>query len=207
MQGETLAPLECSVQVDTFGKECLEQNKLLYQYRGIVGIPPLALVDDVASISRCGIESLKMNSFLNAKTNLKKLQYGEEKCHKLHVGRKNQICPDLYLDTWKVKIIEQLNTNKFDLEDEEGPEALVENSEEEKYLGDILTTDGKNGKNIQARAGKGKGIIKQILSMLDDICFGHFYFEVAVMLRTSLFLNSILLNSEAWYSLTTKDIQ
>ena len=30
MQGETLAPLECSVQVDTFGRECLEQNNLLY---------------------------------------------------------------------------------------------------------------------------------------------------------------------------------
>lgn len=97
MHGETLAPLECSVQVDTFGKECLEENKLLYSYRGKVGIPPLALIDDVASITTCGVESLKMNSFLNAKTNLKRLQYGEDKCHKLHVGRKNETCPELSL--------------------------------------------------------------------------------------------------------------
>ena len=207
MQGETLAPLECSVQVDTFGKECLQQNKLLYFYRGKVGIPPLALMDDVASISRCGIESVKMNSYLNAKTNLKRLQYGEDKCHKLHVGRKNETCPELYIDTWKVKTVSQVNTNKFDLEDEESSGTIVENSEEEKYLGDILTTDGKNRKNILARAGKGHGIVKQILSMLQDICFGPFYFEVAIMFRTSLLLSSILLNSEAWYSPPMKDIE
>ena len=174
MQGETLAPLECSVKVDTFGKECLEQNKLLYSYKGKVGIPPLALIDDVASISRCGIESLKMNSFLNARTNLKRLQYGEDKCHKLHVGRKNQTCPELFIDTWKVKNVSHVNTNKFDIEDEEGGGAKVEISDAEKYLGDIITSDGKNRKNIVARAGKGEGIRKQIMSMLNDICWGPF---------------------------------
>ena len=33
MQGETFGPLCCSVQVDSFGKECLVKNKLLYQYK------------------------------------------------------------------------------------------------------------------------------------------------------------------------------
>ena len=206
MHGETLAPLECSVQVDTFGKECLEENKLLYSYRGKVGIPPLALIDDVASITTSGVESLKMNSFLNAKTNLKRLQYGEDKCHKLHVGRKNETCPELFIDTWKVKAVSHVNT-KFDLKDEEGESTLVEISESEKYLGDILTADGKNRKNILPRAGKGVGIRKQIMSMLEDVCFGPFFFEVALMYRTSLFLNSILLNSEAWYSPPIKDIE
>ena len=43
------------VQVDSFGKECLDQNKLLYEYKGEVGVPPLAMVDDLVCISVCGI--------------------------------------------------------------------------------------------------------------------------------------------------------
>ena len=38
--------------------------------------------------------------------------------------------------------------------------------------------------------------------MLQDICFGPYQFEVAFILRNSLFLNSVLVNSEAWYGLT-----
>ena len=40
LQGEVFGPLQCSVQVDTFGKECLEGGKHLYTYKGCVGIPP-----------------------------------------------------------------------------------------------------------------------------------------------------------------------
>ena len=90
-----------------------------------------------------------------------------------------------FIDTWKVKAVSHLNT-KFDLEDEEGESTLVEISESEKYLGDILTADGKNRKNILPRAGKGVGIRKQIMSMLEDVCFGPFFFEVTLMYRTNL---------------------
>ena len=76
MQGETLGPIECSVTIDTFGKECLEQQKYLYSYKGLVGIPPLAMVDDLACISTCGLETVQMNGYINAKTNIKKLQFG-----------------------------------------------------------------------------------------------------------------------------------
>ena len=41
MQGETLAPLECSVQVDSLGKECVEDDKHLYTYKDIVKVPLL----------------------------------------------------------------------------------------------------------------------------------------------------------------------
>ena len=47
MQGENLAPLECSVQVDSFGKECLKEKKHLFMYRGLVEVPPLSMVDDL----------------------------------------------------------------------------------------------------------------------------------------------------------------
>ena len=38
----------------------------------------------------------------------------------------------------------------------------------------------------------------QIVSILEEVCFGSFHFNVAMILRASLFLNSILTNCEAW---------
>ena len=78
MQGEVYRPLCCSVQVDRFEKECILKNKYLYQYKESVGIPPLSMVDDLVMISTCGLSSAMMNSFINSKTNQKKLQYGVE---------------------------------------------------------------------------------------------------------------------------------
>ena len=44
---------------------------------------------------------------------------------------------------------------------------------EEKYLGDVISTDGKNIKNVKARVAKGKGIVSRILSILEGIPSGE----------------------------------
>ena len=38
------------------------------------------------------------------------------------------------------------------------------------------------------------------------VFMGNIFFVAAVLLRESLFINSILLNSEAWFNLTDKEI-
>ena len=83
MQGGTLAPLKCSVQVDSIGKECMVEEKYLYFYRGKVAVPPLTMVDDLIAASKCGNETVELNAYLNCKTNIKKLQFGEQKCKKM----------------------------------------------------------------------------------------------------------------------------
>ena len=42
------------MSVDKIGKECLDEEKYLYLYKKTVKIPPLAMVDDVISVSECG---------------------------------------------------------------------------------------------------------------------------------------------------------
>ena len=37
-------------------------------------------------------------------------------------------------------------------------EELMEEKNEEKYLGDIISNDGRNLKNVKVRVSKGKGI-------------------------------------------------
>ena len=207
LQGDVYGPIECSVQVDTFGKECLDEEKHLYMYKDKVGIPPLAMIDDLVSVSHCGMESLVMNSFLNAKSNVKKLQFGLSKCHKLHIGKERKTCPELHLDEWTVDAVDHTDAGgSLVLEDVQGDEHLVELVTEERYLGDIISKDGRNTKNIKARVAKGNGTINQIMSILEDICFGKYFFEVAVILRNSLFINSLIFNSEAWYNVTKSDL-
>ena len=69
----------------------------------------------------------------------------------------------------------------------------------EKYLGDIISDDGLNKRNINAGKRKGLGITNEIKEILNVISFDPSYFEIANLLRHSLFLSSVLLNSEVWY--------
>ena len=48
---------------------------------------------------------------------MKILQFGEKKCHKIHVGNNKTICPRLKVDKWKVQQKEQVETNKTSVED------------------------------------------------------------------------------------------
>ena len=64
-----------------------------------------------------------------------------------------------------------------------------------------------NSSNIKSRKAKGLSIAKQIKTILENSFLGQYYFEAAIMLREALFLNSYLLNCEAWYSVTHHDIK
>ena len=59
-----------------------------------------------------------MNSYVNTKTNIKKLQFGVSKCHKMHVGAKKNNCPSLKIDELDVKLIEDYDTNENIVKDE-----------------------------------------------------------------------------------------
>ena len=83
----------------------------------------------------------------------------------------------------------------------------MEDKKEQKYLGDLISSDGTHTKNIQERRNKGYGVINQIIQILEVTYFGKYYFEVAMILRESLFLSSLLLNSEAWVNYTEKDVR
>ena len=102
------------------------------------------MVDDQISVSHCGLDSALATSHLNTQTNLKRLQFGPQKCLKLHVGRKCQICPELSIDTWKLEKASDNVTSVVELVDAEGEKHIMEEVDSAKYLGDIIQTDVKN---------------------------------------------------------------
>ena len=207
-QGDVFAPLLCSKQVDTIGQECLLENKYTYTYKGEVDIPPLAMVDDLICVAECGFKTSMVNSYIKFKTNSKKLQFGADKCKKMHVGkyREDFKCQKLSVDSWTEVVGKSSESASLDIEDYCTGEEELEEVSDDKYLGDIISNDGRNLKNFKARVNKGEGIVNRIMTLLDGIPFGKYYFEVAIILRNSLLVSSMLCNSEAWYNVTNAEL-
>ena len=77
----------------------------------------------------------------------------------------------------------------------------LKKSQDEKYLGEILSSGKKGNKiNIEKRKQKGLGIISEILSLLEEVPLGRYKIKAGLELRKAWLLNGILYNSEAWQS-------
>ena len=103
----------------------------------------------------------------------------------LHVSYKSKFCPSLKVHGTIMPM----------------PEVT-----EEKFLGDIISSDGKNHKNIKHRLSKGIGISTQIMNLLKITSFGSHYFEIAILLRDSMLINGMMTNAEVWYNFNEQDI-
>ena len=208
IQGDVFGPMFCGKHVDDIGKECIENNKYIYKYKGEVNIPPLIMIDDLITVSECGPKTTMINSYINTKTAIKKLQFGTKKCQKIHVGkmREEHKCQPLYVDNWKEKDEPNSDFKEIRVGDIFDGEERMEETEQQKYLGDIVSQDGRNIKNFKMRVIKGIGIAKNILNMLEGIYFGKYHYEAAIILRNSLLVSSVIFNCEAWYNITSAEM-
>ena len=206
LQGDVWGPEFCATTMDKIGKECLEQEKYLYKYKDSVSIPPLAMLDDLFCVSKCGPETVKLNSYINYKIGSKKLQCGIEKCKKMHIGKtyEDLTCPEVHIDGWKEKVVTDIKTGNIEIADICEGDALLQITQQEKYLGDIISEDGKNTKNVTARKNKGTGLVTEISAMLVEAMLGKDHFEIAMLVRNAILVSSHIFNCEAWYGLTKK---
>ena len=166
MQGGVLGAPMCALSIDKIGKDSIENKEHLYLYKGEVEIPLLGMIDDGLLITECGVKSIEGNSYLNARIEMNKLKLNENKCHKIHSGPASQYCPALLVHD----------------------DTMLE-SVAEKYLGDVVCSDGKNTKNIKSRNDKLMGTISDIKNILREITLGQFEFSTAMILRETMFLS------------------
>ena len=207
-QGDVFSPSLCAVQVDTHGKLCLENYKHLYQYKGEVGLPPLAMIDDLLLIQNCGYKSAALNAYINARTSTKSLQYGVIKCKKIHIGKRRNmdICSDISVDAWEVQEVTDIHTGLAETNDIYIGKDKIESTISSKYLGDIVSGSGNNEATVAARVSRGTGIVNEICQLLHNIYFGKYFFQTAIIYRNSLLISSLLTNCETWQNLRQKDI-
>ena len=137
-----------------------------------------------------GLESIALNTFINVQIEMKKLRFhtpgpqGKSRCHKIHVGSTNEFCPKLYVHG-----------------------TIMQSVESETYLGDVISGDGLNKQNISSRVSRRQGKVAEIISLIESISLGKHYFKIALLLRESIFLSSVLTNSEVYYKVTKSEIE
>ena len=138
-------------------------------------IPALLWVDDVIS---CVIGET------NQKTTLKninqfgkdhKLRWGQDKCQVLRVGRHKNTAMK-----WEIGEMEIQETKQY------------------KYLGDVITADGKNAKNLEARKNKMNVTTISIKTVAASETLNTIETSVLLEMHDTINLSSLLTNSEAW---------
>ena len=53
------------------------------------------MVDDVCTISKCGVQSVENNAYTTSKFELFKLELNTGKCKQIHVSKNENFCPNL----------------------------------------------------------------------------------------------------------------
>ena len=85
--------LMCTNSMDKLCKLIYKKKHLLFKYRGVVSVPPLEMVDDVATAANCGENSSELNHIVNTFIESKKLKLSASKCSNIHIGKKtNKKC-------------------------------------------------------------------------------------------------------------------
>ena len=81
----------------------------------------------------------------------------------------------------------------------------ISHIDEEKYLRQIISSDGKNTKHISKMRNKGIGVQNKVIQMLETMPGGKFYFVIAKILSNSLVISSILSSSKYGTGLPLKN--
>ena len=208
LQGDTWGSILASVQVDSIGKEVVSSG-YGYSYMDKLPISLLGLVDDMIGVSDAGFRAQQLNAVLNVKTAEKRLQYGVNKCKSMLVG-KNQvgvINSPLTVDKWSVSHVDNITTGESNLVEIYDGEVNIEQVEEQKYLGFILSCKGDNMANIRAMKNKSIWIIRNIFTKLENLHLKKYYFESAIIFLNVMLRSSILYACETYYNLKETEIR
>ena len=206
LQGDTFGSILASVQVDAIAKECMETG-YGYKYKNILPVGMLGLVDDTVAITEVGYKAQMMNAFFNIKTAEKGLQFGIKKCKSMLIGKNTEtaINSKLLVDKWSVEHREDVQTGETELYEEYCGQVEIGQTNEQKYLGFVISHLGDNMANIRAIKNKSIGIIRKIFTKLNSLKLKNYYFECALILMNTMLRPSILYASETYFNM--KDIE
>ena len=183
MQVGVFESIMCTTSIDNLAKEVYSRPELLYKYKGVADVPPLLMVDDILTISKCSATTSALNATVNAFIGCKKLKLSHKKCSVIHVGKNTGTCPD-------VKVHKE----------------TMHREKSTDYLGDLFHASGKSKFNVIKRTAKAYAILAEIKAILTDIPLGRYKTEIGLQLCQAMFVNGVLYNSVVLQGLNTTDI-
>ena len=83
----------------------------------------------------------------------------------------------------------------------------VEKTENQTYLGFVMSSKGNNLANIESIKKKSNGVIRKIFNRLNCLNLQKYYFECAMILLNAMLRPSILYVSETYYNLKENEVR
>ena len=178
-QGTVLGPLLCS----TSTAECCDEHTQGGVNIGSTQIRSLAYVDDILDVNEDEVDAMNAHNTVIDFTAKKRLEISWKKCAILTVNSTKARTPKLIVNEKPIK-----------------SERTV------KYLGDFINDKGTNADLVEDRVKKGDGCAVNIFSIVQEVTFGCYTLEATLLLYNSVFLATMLYNSQSWSRLTNKDM-
>ena len=113
----------------------------------------------------------------------------------------------LAVDSWNTEHIENMNTGESELDEKYEGRIQIDKTENQKYLGFLLSSKGDNMKNIASVKNKSIGIIRKLFAKLESLKLRKYFFECAIIFLNVMLRSSILYASETYYGLSEFQIR
>ena len=108
---------------------------------------------------------------INAKINLKKLEFNQTKCVNLHVSKDDRKkCSPSGVESERMRNVKCVFLEVQD--------CVMRTADNEKYIGDIVSYNGSNDANVARRVSLGMGALSQIFAVLNEINLGYQFIEI-----------------------------
>ena len=173
-QGSKLTGCMFAKMVDLLAEEFLSTKEGFYISEDLI-IAFLLWVDDIVSCIE-GTENLKKAlEKINEFAVKHKIKWSNEKCNVMKIGKHDDEDTE-----WKVGEMTIQETSKY------------------KYLGDIITNDGKNTENLKARKTKLQGTTININTIASSEILNKIETTVLLELHEKINVSSLLTNAESW---------
>ena len=183
-QGSRLMGRQFSKQMDTLSEEFIGKNSESVKVSDNLSIGCLAWVDDIIS-STVGIQNQKaVLQMVDEFAQRSKLEWSAEKCQVMQIGKKVSVP-----NHWKLG------------------EKHISNTANYKYLGDTVTNDNKNKRNLELRENRVQGTIRQINTTASSDVMRGVETTVLITLYEKSVVAGVLHNSESWNLNKTEEQQ
>ena len=158
------------------------------KYRGVVPVSSLGLMDDLLLLSEVGRETTRANSFINASSASKGLQFLSKKCSSFQVINNKSDC-----FTNVIKVYNWVEERSGDsIVDTYMGKTKFKDVESFKYMGSYVQNDAGNATTIDFKLKKLLVTINKVKSKLNFINPGRFRYEATVVVRDSILMGSFL---------------
>ena len=178
-QGTVLGPDLCS----TSTAEVVDNKVVSGGHVGQVKVKAVVYVDDTTDVNVEINNTVTSHNDIYFFSKKKKASLHPDKCFILPINYKaTDSVPSLFVDGVKLSAVS-----------------------ENKHLGDIFNTKGDYLSLVKDRKKKGEGIIITSLALSSEMIVGKHYLITMVLLYRSVYLYSILCNSQVWSHMIKKE--